>query len=91
MIVVDASALLEVLLRSTLALAAEARLFAPGESLNAPHLLAVEVVQPLTRYCGAGALDPKRAEQALADLADLPSPVIRTTCLLTACGSCATT
>ena len=37
-----------------------------------PADLDVEVVQVLRRYCGAGALDPKRAEQALADLADLP-------------------
>jgi predicted nucleic acid-binding protein len=72
MIVVDASPLLEVRLRSTLAVAAEGRLFAPGESRHAQNFLDVEVVQVLRRYCGAGAIDPKWAEQARTDLADLP-------------------
>ena len=45
MIVVDASALLEVLLRTPAANAVEDRLFAPGQTLHAPHLLDVEVAQ----------------------------------------------
>ena len=37
--VVDASTLLEVLLRTASATALEARLFAAGETLHAPHLI----------------------------------------------------
>jgi predicted nucleic acid-binding protein len=49
MIVVDASAILEVLLQTPAAPRIEARLFAPGETLHAPHLLDLEVVHVLTR------------------------------------------
>lgn len=72
MIVVDASALLEILLRTPAAEAVEQRLFAPGQSLHAPHLLDVEVAQVLRRYAAIGEIDPARGAAALADLADLP-------------------
>jgi predicted nucleic acid-binding protein len=71
-IVVDASAVLEVLLRTPAASAIEARLFAAGESLHAPHLLDVEVAQVLRRYYAAGSLDADRGQEALVDLIDLP-------------------
>ena len=45
MIVVDASALVEVLLRTNAAQVVEKWLFAAGETLHAPHLLDVEVTQ----------------------------------------------
>lgn len=48
------------------------RLFAAGDTLHAPHLLDVEVVQVLRRYARSGALDPARGMEALEDLADLP-------------------
>jgi predicted nucleic acid-binding protein len=70
--VVDASALLEVLLQTARARRIEARLFAAGESLHAPHLIDVEVAQVLRRYAAMGAMDAARAEQALRDLDDLP-------------------
>lgn len=70
MIVVDASALLEVLLRTEAAPAIEERLFA-GETLHAPHLLDLEVGQVLRRYERAGVLSATRGRQALDDLADL--------------------
>lgn len=72
MIVVDASALLEVLLNSTAAPLLAQRLFAPGETLHAPHLLDLEVAQVLRRYALQGEIGEERATQALADLADLP-------------------
>ncbi|MBI2822391.1 MAG: type II toxin-antitoxin system VapC family toxin [Acidobacteria bacterium] len=72
MIVVDASALLEVLLRTPSAERVEARLFAPGQTLHAPHLLDLEIAQVLRRYTAAGELDPQRAAEALQDLADFP-------------------
>lgn len=72
MIVVDASVLLEVLLRTPRARRLEARLFAPGESLHAPHLVDVEVVQVLRRFASQGAITTQRAADALADLFDFP-------------------
>ncbi len=64
MIVVDASALLEVLLRTEASKAIEARLFG-SETLHAPHILDLEVTQVLRRYELAGHLAGNRAAQAL--------------------------
>lgn len=72
MIVVDASALLEVLLRAPAAEAVERRLFESRETLHAPHLIDLEVAQVLRRYATAGEIDQARGLEALADLADLP-------------------
>lgn len=72
MIVVDASALLEVLLRTPATDAVEDRLFAPGETLHAPHLLDVEVAQVVRRYAANGEIDGERGRAALDDLADFP-------------------
>lgn len=72
MIVVDASAMLEVLLRTPAAAALEARLFGDGETLHAPHLLDVEAAQVLRRYAATGEVEPDRCRTALADLADFP-------------------
>lgn len=72
MIIVDASALLEVLLQTPAAQAVEDRLFAPGEALHAPHLLDVEVAQVIRRYVAQGDLDAQTGEAALIDLADWP-------------------
>lgn len=72
MIVVDASAILEVLLATGAAPTVGRRLFAAGESLHAPHLLDVEVAQVLRRYAAAGHLGDDRGREALRDLIDLP-------------------
>ena len=72
MIVVDASAILELLLDTAAAPDIETRLLGTGESLHAPHLLDLEVAQTLRRYVSVGELTPQRGEQALADLADFP-------------------
>ena len=72
MIVVDASALLEVLLLTPAAKAVEDRLFAPHQTLHAPHLLDVEIAQVIRRYAANGDIDDERGRMALADLADLP-------------------
>jgi predicted nucleic acid-binding protein len=71
-IVVDASALLEILLRTPAAKAVEDRLFAPGEMLHAPHLLDVEAAQVIRRYAANGDIDDERGRLALDDLADFP-------------------
>jgi predicted nucleic acid-binding protein len=72
MIVVDASAVLETLLRTPAAASVERRLFEPSQTLHAPHLLDVEVAQVVRRYAGNGEIDAERGRMALADLADLP-------------------
>ena len=72
MIVVDASALLEALLRTPAAEAVGRRLFAPRQTLHAPHLIDVEVAQVVRRYAMAGEIDEGRGRAALEDLADLP-------------------
>ena len=72
MIVVDASALLEALLRTPERAAVERRMFNSGESLHAPHLLDVEVAHVIRRYAATGELDAERGREALADLADFP-------------------
>jgi predicted nucleic acid-binding protein len=71
MIVVDASAMIEALLRTPAAAAVEARLFEPGETLHAPHLLDVEVAQVIRRYVAIGGIDANRGREALDDLSDL--------------------
>lgn len=72
MIVLDASAALELLLQTPLGGRVAARALASEESLHAPHLLDVEVAQVMRRYTLAGELTAERAEQAFTDLTDLP-------------------
>ena len=72
MIVVDASALLEVLLGTETGARVKDRLLSDGESLHATHLLDIEVAQVLRRYASAGDLSPERGLEALTDLSDFP-------------------
>jgi predicted nucleic acid-binding protein len=72
MIVVDASALLEALLRTPAAKAVESWLFDPRQTLHVPHLLDVEIAQVIQRYAASGEIDEQRGRAALADLADFP-------------------
>ena len=72
MIVLDASAVIEVLLQTEAGIALTGRLLAPDTSLHTPYLLDVEVAQVLRRFTLRGELEPNRARQALEDLADLP-------------------
>jgi len=72
LIVVDASAILEVLLQTPVAPRVSQRIFAAGETLHAPHLLDVEIAQVLRRYFRSGVITADRAAEALADLSDLP-------------------
>jgi len=71
-IAVDASALLEVLLRTERGARIETRLLSRDESLHVPHLVDVEVAQVLRRYAAAGKLTAERGLEALSDLADFP-------------------
>ncbi len=72
MIVVDASAVLEVLLQTPAAPAVEARLFQPGQTLHAPHLIDVEVAQVLRRYAATNQVDAQRCQAALDDWLAFP-------------------
>ena len=68
MIVVDASAMTELLLRTAVGARVEARLLRDGDALHAPHLIDIEVVQALRRFVRLGDLDLIRAQQSLEDL-----------------------
>ena len=72
MIVVDASALVEALLRMPAAEVVEEHLFDSGQMLHAPHLLDVEVAHVVRRYAGTGDIDEEVGRAALADLAYFP-------------------
>jgi predicted nucleic acid-binding protein len=72
MIVVDASVLIELVLRSKIAPSIEKRLFAQRQVLVVPHLVDVEVAQVLRRFAAKGELGEERGRQAHQDLADLP-------------------
>jgi predicted nucleic acid-binding protein len=71
-IVLDASATIEWLLQTPLGERIDGRVFSRPESLHAPHLIDVEVVQVLRRYAAAGLITPARGAEALEDLRALP-------------------
>lgn len=71
MIVLDASAVIDLLLGSEASVRISARLADPNETLHAPHLLDLEVAQVLRRYEAAGLVSGARARQSLDDLASL--------------------
>jgi predicted nucleic acid-binding protein len=71
MIVVDASAIVELLLNTALGRAVAARIEDPAVGLHAPHLIDVEVAHTLRRFVLDGDLDAGAAVAALSDLRDL--------------------
>jgi predicted nucleic acid-binding protein len=68
-IVVDASALLELLLQTPLGVRVEARLFSGVDEFHSPHLVDVEITQGLRRLVRTGEVSAGRAAEALSDLA----------------------
>lgn len=72
MIVVDASAVVELLLRTPRAHRIEARLLDPPVSLHAPHLLDVEVAQVLRRFAARNRLSTLRGAASLSLLDQFP-------------------
>ena len=72
MIVVDASAVLEVLLRTALGATIESRLWAESDGLHSPHLLDVEIAQVIRRFAISGEIEMERARAALDDFIALP-------------------
>lgn len=68
---IDASALLEILLRTERADRLMERVFSGSEQMHAPQLLDIEITQVLRRLVRQKEITAARAEQALQDLADL--------------------
>lgn len=71
MIVTDASALLDLLLRRPAAAAIEAEI-RPELVLHAPHLVDTEVLHGLRRWVRRGDLSAERAQRAIEALVALP-------------------
>jgi predicted nucleic acid-binding protein len=71
LIVVDASAVLELLLQTPKARQLEVLLFAHDEQMHAPHLIDVEIAQSLRRLVLAKELTDDRAQYALDDFSHL--------------------
>jgi len=71
MLVVDASAIVELLLARSAAEDIADHIVAHEHMLHAPHLLDVEILSALRRVVAAGEASPSRALEALADLSDL--------------------
>jgi predicted nucleic acid-binding protein len=71
MIVLDASAALEWLLRHPAASRVEQRISEAGEWVLAPHLLDVEILQVVRRLVGLHAIDDVRAAELFEDFAGL--------------------
>jgi len=67
-IVLDASALVELILSTAAGKAVAARIADPEEGLHAPHLADLEIVQVLRRYVREGDIDAETAAAALDDL-----------------------
>jgi predicted nucleic acid-binding protein len=63
----DASAAIELILRTELGEKVERRALSSEEHLNAPHLLDLEVAQVLRRLTQMKEISPARAHQALED------------------------
>lgn len=72
MIVVDASAVAELLLGLPLGSAAGEHLFGANDGAHAPDHLNVEIVHVLRRYERQGIVSAQRSHEGLVDLLDLP-------------------
>jgi len=71
LIVIDASAAIELLLRTELGARVEVRALDPSERLHAPHLLDLEVAQVLRRLTLLKEITAARAREALEDFSVL--------------------
>ena len=71
MIVLDASAVIELLLQTAIGKRVARRIAARSQGLHSPHLVDVEVLQVLRRWEARGALSSDRAAEAVVDLAQL--------------------
>jgi predicted nucleic acid-binding protein len=67
LIVIDASAAVELVLQTDRAPAIAARMSGSAQQLHAPHLVDIEVTQTLRRLLLAREMTPGRSEEALED------------------------
>ena len=67
MIVLDASAVLELVLVTDGGELVRERIAAPSETLHVPHLIDLEVLQVLRSYCASGVLDPSGSTGAVPE------------------------
>jgi len=72
MLIVDASAIGDLLLRRPIGKVVARHLREAEFDLHAPHLMDVEVLSALRRVVATGETTPERADEAVADLLDLP-------------------
>jgi predicted nucleic acid-binding protein len=72
MLVIDASALVDLLLDLPRSKLVREHLAERGRQLHAPHLLDVEVLSSVRRAVRAGVISATRAAGAVADLLDVP-------------------
>ncbi|HTT81214.1 MAG TPA: type II toxin-antitoxin system VapC family toxin [Stellaceae bacterium] len=72
MIVLDASAVTEVLLRLSAVAAVERRVHDMRETLHAPHFIDLEVAHVVRRYVMRGEIAEERGRLAIEGLADFP-------------------
>jgi predicted nucleic acid-binding protein len=71
LIVLDASAVVELLLHTPASTHVIDRIDDPTVSLHTPHLLSIEVAQVLRRFASTAVISPETAESCLLDLEDL--------------------
>ena len=71
MIVVDASVLVDILLRREGLEAVETRLFASGESLHAPHFIDLEILHVIRRLALRGEIPQDRGALVVSRLGEL--------------------
>jgi len=71
MIVLDASAAVDWLLQTSAGRRIDKRICSVNETLHAPHLLDLEVMQVLRRLALQGVVSVRRADEAVRDLLDL--------------------
>src|SRR5215475_11552999 len=71
MIVLDASAAVDWLLRTAAGQRIEQRIYSRNETLHSPHLLDLEVTQVLRRLVMEKTISTRRADEAIEDLSSL--------------------
>jgi predicted nucleic acid-binding protein len=71
-IVVDASALVDVLLHIGAAAAIGERLLSSGETVHVPHLIDLELAQVFRRRTASGLMTASRGQMAIDDLTNFP-------------------
>jgi hypothetical protein len=91
MIVLDASAAIEWLLRTHSGIAIAERIFSSSETLHAPHLLDIEIAQALRRCSRSGMLEVPGAKKRFEISGISESHVTRTRRYCRGYGNCATT